>query len=287
MTNKQIKPGRYRCSDCGSSDGLAYYEDHTYCFACGAHSFYKDTGGPPPTRISKTYQKAILTLTDMNKLKHLPIKDRGITQETVAKYDVGILLDEATGQPKEHHYPIYAKGRNPERLGSFIRILPKTFRHEPAGQGINNRSALFGQNVFEPGSAKYVTVTEGHLDAMAGYQMFGGKFPFLSVVNGADNAANDFKRNLEYLESFERVYICFDRDEPGQRAAISCAKLLSPGKAYIVALDPKLKDASNYLQAGNIDQFVKTWWNGALYTPQNILSSSLRRPLPRIRLVWC
>ena len=212
MNKKQIRPGRYRCPDCGSGRGLAYYEDSTHCFSCGAHTPYDVSGGPPPARVDNNYKKAILELTDLSTLKTLPIKERGLTQETVAKYEVGILLDEATGQPKAHYYPCYAKGRNPERLGSFIRTLPKDFRHEPAGQGINHRAALFGQQAFPPGCAKYITVTEGALDAMSGYQMFGGKFPFVSVVNGADAAVQDFKRNLDYLESFERVYNCNDRD---------------------------------------------------------------------------
>lgn len=28
------KRGRYECSSCGSSDGLAYYQDGSYCFSC-------------------------------------------------------------------------------------------------------------------------------------------------------------------------------------------------------------------------------------------------------------
>jgi twinkle protein len=102
----------------------------------------------------------------------------------------------------------------------------------------------------------------------------GQKWPTVSIINGADSAEKEFKRNLEYLESFEKVYICMDRDDPGQHAAISCAKLLSPGKAFIVKMDPELKDPCEYLKQGRSEQFIREWWAAPLYTPAGILSSS-------------
>jgi twinkle protein len=109
---------------------------------------------------------------------------------------------------------------------------------------------------------------------MAGFNMFGKKYPFVSVNNGTGGAVDDIKRNLEYLESFEKVYLCFDRDEAGQKAAIACAKLLSPAKAHIVKLDPGLVDPVGYAKANKQQEFVNTWWKAVVYSPSGILSSS-------------
>lgn len=272
--NKLIRSGRHTCPSCDSDRGLAYYEDAAHCFSCGTHFSY-DRGEivlPPPS--TTTYSdKQVKDLFDITKLQTLPIADRNISKDTVEKYGVGIEMSE-TGQPAAHYYPIYETGNNPKQLGHFIRQLPKNFRHEPAGMGIHEKAGLFGQNLFPPGSSKALTVTEGHTDAMAAFEMMGSKYASVSVVNGADNATKDFKRNLEYLESFEKVYICFDRDPPGQKAAIACARLLAPGKAYVVALDPKLKDPVGYKQQNKQSEFTKAWWSASMYTPAGIIASS-------------
>ncbi len=269
--------GRHRCTDCNSSDGLAYLDEGTYCHSC--HKFTPYDGEAPATPYKSTPQYK--DMFDTKELKTLPIKDRNISEDTCAKYEVLTKLDPQTGQPAAHLYPIYATGRNPAKLGHKIRLLPKDFRFHPSGQSIDHRCQLFGQTLFPPGSAKAITVTEGHLDALAGYQMQGSKWPWVSIIGGAEQASGEFRRNLEYLESFEKVYICFDRDDPGQEAAVQCAKLLSPGKAYIVSLDPGLKDACGYLAANQQKEFTETWWRAELYTPAGILSS--RQLKDRIR----
>lgn len=269
-----IKQGRHLCETCGSSDGLAYYEEASHCFSCGEHKFYDTDHRKPTSDTTKTKTVEDIVLFDTSELKTLPLTDRGISLDVAEKYGVMQRLNPTTGQPMSHFYPMYDRGMNGKQLGWFIRDLPKQFRVDPAGSGYDHKCGLFGQNIFPAGCAKAITITEGCCDAMAGFQMFGSKYPFVSVPMGADTGERDVKRNLEYLESFERVYICFDRDDPGQRAAIACAKLLSPGKAHIVALDPKLKDANNYLKEGKAEQFVKTWWNAVQYKPSNILASS-------------
>ena len=269
MTPTFLPKGRHRCNSCGSSDGLAYLDKGTYCHACETFTPYTPGAVIPKENITK---KAMV-LFDTSKLSILPITDRLISKETCDFYQVGSQLDDK-GQVIAHHYPIMDRGRNPARLGTKIRRLPKDFAFNPSGENIDKRGALFGANLFQPGQSKAITVTEGHLDALAGYQMFGSKWPFTSIIGGASQARDEFRRNLEYLESFDKVYICFDRDDEGQKAAVACAKLLSPGKAHIVALDPELKDACGYLKAGRQQEFVKTWWNAAVYTPAGILSSS-------------
>ena len=49
-------------------------------------------------------------------------------------------------------------------------------------------------------------------------EMFDGKYPVVSLKRGAAAAAKDVKESLEWLESFEKVVICFDNDAAGKQS---------------------------------------------------------------------
>ena len=89
---------------------------------------------------------------------------------------------------------------------------------------------LFGQQLFKEGG-KYLTITEGECDAMAAYELLGSKWAVVSIIRGAAGAVKDIKDNLEYIESFDNIVICFDKDKQGIEAAKKVATLLKPGKA--------------------------------------------------------
>ena len=209
-------------------------------------------------------------------MRIVPLTERKISQETCQKYGVAVGYD-TQGNAIEQHYAL--KKRDGTFGGRAIRLLPKDFRMS-VPDGVHTL-ALFGSHLFPGGSSRSITVTEGHIDALSAYEMQGSKWPVVSVNTGAGGARKEFQLNLEYLESFEHVYICFDADAPGQQAAIACANILSPGKAKIVRLDPGLKDASGYKTAGKEDQFVKAWWQAQTYTPAGILNGAT--VLDRIR----
>jgi len=100
--------------------------------------------------------------------------------------------------------------------------------------------------------------------------MFDNKWPVVSIRSGCSGAVRDIKENLEYLETFESVVICFDNDKAGQDAARSVLDLFSPNKAKNVTLP--MKDASDMLVANKVSAFVKEWWNAKTYQPDGIIS---------------
>jgi len=119
---------------------------------------------------------------------------------------------------------------------------------------------------------KYITITEGEIDAMSAYQMLGSKWPVVSIKNGAQSAVKNVKQHFEYLDSFDNIVICFDNDEPGITAANKVAQLFSPRKAKVMTLVDK--DANDYLTKNKQKDFVSAWWNAKTYVPDGILASS-------------
>ena len=92
---------------------------------------------------------------------------------------------------------------------------------------------LFGQQLLQ-GGGPILTITEGECDAMAIYQMQGSKYAAVSVNNGVQSL-NEIKANLEFIESFKEVFICYDNEPKAREAARKVADLIA-GKAVIVIL---------------------------------------------------
>jgi twinkle protein len=109
----------------------------------------------------------------------------------------------------------------------------------------------------------------------------GSRWPVVSVRNGADGATRDVADNFEYLNSFEKIVICFDKDEakvndrtgqiryPGQEAALAVAGMFPIGKVKVLTLADG-KDPNDYLKAGKRDQFNREWWSAPGFTPSGL-----------------
>lgn len=130
---------------------------------------------------------------------------------------------------------------------------------------------LFGQDKFNAGSAKSITLLEGEIDAMSAFQMLGSQYPAVSIKSGATGARRDCEAQRAYLNSFERIYICFDNDDPGEKATAEVAQLFDPNKVYIVKLT-KHKDANEYLKAAEDKEFRAVWWNAKRFRPKGVVS---------------
>ncbi len=231
------------CLKCGSSDALTIYHDHSYCFSCG------------------TYFKDEMELVEPGKFTYEYLPWRGLTSESFRFYGVPTKVN-SDGIPISIGFP-YANGRTKIRS-----LAEKDFR--TSGELVRDTGFLFGMDKFPSGSAKAITVTEGELDAISVYQLLGSKYPSVSV-SSASTARNDCTRDFEYLNSFDRIYLCFDNDEPGKKALQAVASLFDFNKVYHVQTD--LKDANDYLSTGKGKDFVSAWWNAKRFLPQGIISS--------------
>jgi twinkle protein len=250
------------CPSCGSSNNLARYSDgHAVCFGMSCNYYEKGTGEVTDD-FSPTKPTRRLEVTGV----HADITDRRISQRTCKKYNVTVEYG-PNGTISKHHYPYYDKDGQ-DQIGSKVRTVEgKQFYATGTMQG----ASLFGQQAWSEGG-KYITITEGEADALAVAEMFDCKFPVVSLKTGASGAVKDIKENLDWLETFDNIVICFDNDEPGQKASKEVLDLFTPNKAKNVVLS--MKDAGDMLKSGKIREFTQEWWNAKSYRPDGIVTSS-------------
>ena len=251
------------CPHCGSSDANSLFDDgHHYCHAC-------ETYTPPPEDEGSNVVELVhdeepttsQSLPDMGNTKVGPLTDRNITADTCRDYGVRVTLQ--NGVITEHWYPYHDKD------GHLVAWKKRIVANKSFPQiGNTKRGVLFGQDKFNS-SGKYITLCEGEIDAMSGYQMTGSKFPVVGVKSSSE-AYKNCKKSFEYLNSFDNIIIAFDQDEPGQKAAKAVASLF-PKKAKIVKMK-KDKDVNWYLQNHKEQDYTTAWWNAEKYKPDDVLS---------------
>jgi len=233
------------CGECGSSDAKTVYEDDDgkrfwKCYSCeGTGQIGEGSAGNAAVPAKPVPGK------------YAAIPERDITADTARFYGI-------TDNGREWCFPY---------VGGYKARLKaeKVFYSDGKPKG------LFGQDRF-PAGGKYVTLTEGEFDACAAYQMLGSRYPAVSIRRGAATAVQDVRESYEWLDTFDKVVICFDSDEKGQEAARKVAEIFSH-KALITKL-VKFKDANEYLSNQNAKEFVDAWWRSEAYTPDGIVQGS-------------
>jgi twinkle protein len=198
-------------------------------------------------------------LIALNKGVRRNLPDRGLSLATLDKYSIKVTPDNS-----HQYYPYY------NQMGdhTFLKV------REVAGKrffthGSPSNLLLFGQQVF-PIGGKRITICEGELDACSVYEMHQHQQPVVSVRSSA-SATKDCSINYAYLDSFEEIFIAFDNDAPGRKAAQGVAQLFDSSKIRMVEM--VLNDPSEYLVAGKVEEFRKLWWDASTYTPDGIVSS--------------
>lgn len=245
------------CPDCGSSDACASYDDgHTFCFSCEKHT-PAETSWVPKLKEHKAVNVGGAGLIP---IYFDQLASRKITEQTCQKWGYG--KGKMNGQAVQVATYCDNDG-NP--VAQKIRFKGKDFRivGDPAAM------TLYGQHLWRDGG-RMVVVTEGEIDALSVSQVYGNKYPVVSLPNGAPSAKKAILKSLDWLEKFDSVIFCFDNDQPGRKAAVECATTLSPGKAKIAKLP--LKDASEMLQQGRGKELIDLIWEAKTYRPDGIVS---------------
>jgi twinkle protein len=250
------------CPKCNSSDSLAIYDNNgQHCFSAGCG--YHVSGDGKVTTATPSLPKA-KALEMFGVVAAIPT--RKISSDTCAHYGVTVEYS-TTGGISKHHYPYYHPDTSEMCATKVRQVDTKNFY----ATGDLAKAGLFGQTVCR-GSGKFVTITEGELDALAVYEMFGKSYDVVSLKCGASNAEREIKQSLEWLEGYDNVVLCFDNDKAGQAAVDSVKDLFSPNKLKICKLP--VKDASDMLMANRIKDFTTAWWNAKVYRPDGIVAGT-------------
>lgn len=290
-----------------SGDNLTIYrnkngEESAHCWACGytipSSEYLASVGSHKKRGHSKPIEQpepefcvSMSTFTDKD---HADLKSittfaakglRGIRDETYKKF--GIRHELATedlpngikaGQPCKQYYPNTKEGK---LTGYKVRVLPKeTFF--ALGENSGN-CELFGQNIFKDSSSRFCVIVGGEVDTASAYQMLqdanvakGGDFPEIPVVSptlGETGSGRQVASQYAWFDRFEKIYLCMDNDEAGEKATEIMAGVLPKGKVYVIHMSRK--DPNEYLMAGpsGAKEFIQAFWKAQKYSPAGILSS--------------
>lgn len=223
----------------------AEYDDgHGYCFSC-QKTFHDETFNDRSELMAENWT-----------LEYLPRRE--ITKETHEFFGVKTKVA-ANGEP-------YACGYTFPNGSTIERIFPKQFRTT----GDIRNAYGWGPQFFPAGSAKAVTICEGMDDAMSAFQML-GRYPVYSVKSSS-SALRDVRGDYDYLNSFEKIYLALDDDDPGRKAAAEIAACFEFNKIFHVKLAP-YKDPHEFLEAGKISEFRNCWYNAGRFLPEGVVSS--------------
>lgn len=239
------------CPDCGSSDGMTDYGDHTYCFVCEKWT----KTGESERRIA--VHKDLIPMGDM---EYRALRARGIHEDTCRKYRYTCSKD-TNGSPIQVA----------EYVGDDGRVLFQKTRDKDKNFCVLGAKAqrFFGQNLYPSG--KKLIVTEGEIDCLTVSQVQDNKYPVVSIPFGCQSAHKVFKENLDWLLGFEEVIVMFDSDEAGQKAIEKLSGILPLGRMKVARLP--LKDPNECLLSGHPDYIIRAIWNADDYRPDGIMNA--------------
>lgn len=274
-----------QCPNCASEgndkskNNLAVYSDGgEYCFA--GHGIIKR--GTEYVGEEKEYE---LVGSEFNEEIHKELKEksqynpkgyRKLTEDT-CKY-FGVLHEfDSEGNILKQYYPATVKG---ELTGYKVRKEPKDF----AAIGTTGKLCdLFGQFRFKNSNSKIVVITGGEIDQLSAYQMLrnyqktrgNDEFEPVAVVSptvGEGGASKQIQLQYDFFNRFEKIYLCFDNDDAGEKATQDCIKVLPKNKVYVVSMT--LKDPNEYLKQGREREWISAYYAARKPTPAGVLGSN-------------
>lgn len=244
------------CEACGSSDGLARYDDNSaHCFAC-KHNIRGDGSAVSEEQLQTSDKPWTPLQGDVRELTN-----RKLREETCKLwgYKVATKDDGTMVQTIDIRH-------NGKMIGQKCRGAGKTF----SWRGDSKKPQFMGQWLWNRG--KHLVITEGEIDAMSVSQAMDLKWPVVSLANGANSVEQQIKDNYEWLMGFENIVLMFDMDEPGQKAAEEACALLPAGKVKVATLPAK--DANEVLLQFGPGAIIKAFWDAKVWRPDGIVDGS-------------
>lgn len=234
------------CPHCPSSNAYTLYDSGWFeCYSCGKRGW---ADGKKEKELEK------VEIEDVKHFAH-----RGLSEKTLRTYNV--VTSFVDGKPFETAFPYPVKGSF-----KYRDMNQKKFR-TTAGNFSNEM--LFGADKFDPGSKESITLTEGEYDALSIYQATNGYTAAVSIA-GAATALKACTANYDYINSFGKIILAFDNDDPGRAARDKVMSLFDPKKVFTVDFK-RYKDANEYLQKGEEQKLLEAWRGQHKDVPKGII----------------
>lgn len=245
---------------CGkSSDAYCTYDDgHGWCYSC--NKFFEEDKTKKESRMEK-----IVEILDPTKLTYEVKPQRGWTKETVEFFDIVTKIYDGVDYSIGYAYPNGAiKERRLGEVDKKDRFKWNKTEDGEAGKG------LYGMDKFPKGSFKTLTISEGPADAPSIFQATNRRTAAVSVDSAA-TAVREITENFEYVDSFEKIILAFDKDEAGDRALKGVLTLFqNPEKIYILDM-AEGKDPNDYVREGKSNELYVLWNNAKKSLPSDFI----------------
>lgn len=248
---------------CGTRQGLQVFEaDHGglvngFCFSCG--TFIDNPYGEPrkakdipeAQRKGKTDEEVAEDMREIAGLQAIDLKTRRLRKTVLDHYGIKVGLDEKNGKTPMYVFFPYTKN------GEVVRYKVKVLESGKIWAIGNEKEVdLFGWEQAKASGARRLIIVEGEFDVPALLTILKQHTPenfvhnipaIVSLTNGASGAVKDLTRALpEIRKFFKEISLCFDMDEPGQKAVEAVCKICP--EATVISLPAK--DANDCILQG-------------------------------------
>lgn len=156
--------------------------------------------------------------------------------------------------------------KDKQLVGQKLRYPNKDFKFI----GDAKASTMFGQSLWG-NSGKKLVITEGEIDALSYATATDGKYPVVSLKNGAQAAKKEIAQHIDWINGYEEVYIWFDNDDVGREAVNDVVHLIPADKLRIIR-HPDYKDANEVLLYKGKAGVLNAFYNAERYKPDDIVT---------------
>ena len=241
------------CVSCGSTDANALYSSgQTYCFSCGK----VEKGADVPKRKYKKKDDDM----DLLDSEYKQLSKRKIPLDICRKYGYGIGKDKNGVSCQIANY----YNSDKQIVAQKLRYPDKTFKFI----GESKEATMFGMNLWG-NKGKKIVITEGEIDTLSVATAFGGKYPVVSLKNGANASKRELSKFRDYFEGYEEIYFWFDNDDVGNKYLAECIDIFSKEKIRIIKHET-FKDASDVLVNLGTAGIINCFYNATEYKPDYI-----------------
>lgn len=237
-----------RCEDSGK-DNLVHHKDGAYCHACGYKEF-KDKEGI----VEVQEKKKVRPMAQLGTF--LPLTKRNINVDTCKKYNVSI--DTTKGLLMFPHY----------KDGVLTAQKLKSGDKKIFWEGTPSDIDYFGAQIHN-GHRDTIVITEGEEDCLAVSQTVGSYIHCTSLTNGANDVGKFVKKHYKKLVQYNKIVLCFDNDDAGNKATEEFKECFTVGKVAIAKYSEN--DASDMLSKGKADELKWAVLKAEVIRPDGVL----------------